>query len=161
MKTAIVVVLAALVAVASATECDSLTRLKVKGQWNRAYSSGSDRENFAQALWRAVFAQAPEAKALFSRVGGDDTNSGKFKAHAERVLASLDIAINVLDQPDTLKAQLDRLREQHIPRHIPEKYFTVFRSALGHVLPAQLGRCWDKEAWKACYEVIVNGILGH
>lgn len=161
MKTAIVVVLAALVAIASATECDNLTRLKVKGQWRRAYSSGTDRENFAQALWRAVFAQAPEARALFTRVGGDDTNSGKFKAHAERVLASLDIAITTLDQPETLKAQLDRLKEQHVPRRVPEKYFAVFRSALGHVLPAQLGRCWDREAWKACYNLIVDGILGH
>jgi hemoglobin-like flavoprotein len=160
MKTAIVVVLAALVAVASATGCDNLTRLKVKGQWRRAYSSGTDRENFAQALWRAVFAQAPEARTLFTRVGGDNTNSGKFKAHAERVLASLDITINLLDQPDALNAQLNRLKEQHIPRNIPEKYFNVFRSALGHVLPAQLGRCWDKEAWKACYDVIVQGIIG-
>lgn len=160
MKTAIVVVLAALVAVASATSCDNLTRLKVKGQWRRAYSSGTDRENFAQALWRAVFAQAPEARTLFTRVGGDNTNSGKFKAHAERVLASLDITINLLDQPDALTAQLNRLKEQHIPRNIPEKYFNVFKSALGHVLPAQLGRCWDKEAWKACYDVIVQGILG-
>lgn len=161
MKTAIVLVLAALVAAACATECDKLTRLKVKGQWRRAYSTGSDRENFAQALWRAVFAQAPEARSLFTRVGGDDTNSAKFKAHAERVLAGLDIAINMLDQPDTLKAELAHLQKQHAGRNIPDKYFTVFRTALGHVLPAQLGRCWDKEAWKACFDVIASGVIGH
>jgi hemoglobin-like flavoprotein len=161
MKTAIVLLLAALVAAASATECDTLTRLKVKAQWSRAYSSGTDRENFAQALWRAVFAQAPEARSLFTRVGGDDTNSGKFKAHAERVLAGLDIAINMLDQPATLKAELEHLQKQHVDRHIPDKYFTVFRTALGHVLPAQLGRCWDKEAWKACFDLIAAGIKGH
>jgi len=161
MKTAVIILLAALVACASASGCDTLTRLKIKGQWRRAYSSGSDRENFAQALWRAVFAQAPEARSLFTRVGGDDTNSGKFKAHAERVLAGLDIAITMLDQPEALKAELEHLHEQHVPRNIPDKYFAVFRSALGHVLPAQLGRCWDKEAWKACFDVIANGIMGH
>lgn len=160
MKTAVVLLLAALVAYASA-DCDTLTRLKVKYQWRRAYSSGSDRENFAQALWRAVFAQAPEARQLFARVGGDDTNSGKFKAHAERVLAGLDIAINMLDQPDALKAELDHLQTQHENRHIPDKYFLVFRTALGHVLPAQLGRCWDKEAWKSCFDLIAKGIQGH
>jgi hemoglobin-like flavoprotein len=161
MKTAVILLLAALVAAASATSCDTLTRLKIKGQWRRAYSSGSDRENFAQALWRAIFAQAPEARSLFTRVGGDDTNSGKFKAHAERVLAGLDIVITMLDQPEVLKAELDHLHAQHEARHIPDKYFTVFRTALGHVLPAQLGRCWDKEAWKACFDVIAQGILGH
>lgn len=160
MKTAVIVVLAAVVAITSATECDTLNRLKIKGQWARAYSSGADREHFAEAVWRAVFALAPEARSLFSRVGGDDTGSAKFRAHAERVFASFDIAITMLDQPEALKAQLDRLHEQHVPRHIPENYYAVFRKALGHVLPAQLGRCWDKEAWKACYDVIVKGIVG-
>jgi hemoglobin-like flavoprotein len=159
MKTAVIVVLAAFVACASA-DCDALTRLKVKYQWRRAYSSGSDRENFAQALWRATFAQAPEARQMFSRVGGDDTNSAKFKAHAERVLAGLDITINLLDQPEALKAELEHLHEQHQGRNIPDKYFYVFRSALGHVLPAQLGRCWDKDAWKACFNYIAHGITG-
>jgi len=132
------------------------------GQWRRAYSAGSDREHFAQAVWRAFFAQAPEARAVLSRFGSDDTNSGKFKAHAERVLSGLDIAINLLDQPEILKATLDHMHVQHAARpDIPDKYFAVFRSALGHVLPAQLGRCWDKEAWKDCFDVIVHGIQGH
>lgn len=161
MKTAVVLILVGLVAMVSCDSCSKLDRIKVKGQWRRAYSSGSDRGNFAQALWRAFFAQAPEARSLFSRVGGDDTNSGKFKAHAERVLGGLDVAIQMLDQPATLKAALDHLQVQHAGRNIPDKYFTVFRTALGHVLPAQLGRCWDKEAWKACFDVIAQGIQGH
>jgi len=161
MKTAVVFILAGLVVAVSCSGCDKLARIKVKGQWRRAYSSGSDRENFAQAIWRAFFAQAPEARSLFTRVGGDDTTSGKFKAHAERVLAGFDIAINMLDQPDTLKSALDHLQVQHAGRNIPDKYFTVFRTALGHVLPAQLGRCWDKEAWKDCFDVIAHGIQGH
>lgn len=161
MKTAVIVFLAALVAAASASGCDTLTRLKVKGQWRRAYSSGSDREHFAQALWRAIFAQAPEARALFANVGGDDTNSGKFKAFAERQLANLDAAISVLDQPEILKAQIDYMRAIHVAKNIPEKYYGVFRNALGHVLPAQLGRCWDKEAWKTCFAEVSPGFGAH
>lgn len=160
MKTAVVLLLAGLVAVAYGTECDTLTRLKIKAQWSRAYSSGTDREHFAQALWRSVFAQAPEARNLFTRVGGDDTTSPKFIAHAERVLAGLDIAINMLDQPDALKAELDHLNKQHEARNIPDKYYTVFRNALQYVLPAQLGRCYDKEAWTACFTVIADAIRG-
>jgi hemoglobin-like flavoprotein len=160
MKTAVLLFLSACVAVACCSECDSLARLKIKAQWSRAYSAGIDREHFAQALWRSLFAQAPEARNLFARVGGDDTKSPKFIAHAERVLAGLDIAINMLDQPEALKAELDHLHKQHVERHIPDKYFSVFRTALLHVLPAQLGRCYDKEAWKVCFDVIADAIKG-
>lgn len=161
MKTAVIVLLAALVAAASASGCDTLTRLKVKGQWRRAFSSGSDRENFAQALWRAIFAQAPEARALFNRVGGDDTNSGKFKAFAARQLSALDAAISVLDQPEVLKAQIEYTRSIHSALNIPDKYYGVFRNALGHVLPAQLGRCWDKQAWITCFSEISPAASGN
>jgi len=161
MKNAVILILVGLVAMVSCDTCDKLTRLKIQGQWRRAYSSGSDRENFAQAVWRAFFAQAPEARALFSHVGAEDTNSGKFKAFAERSLGTLDIVINLLDQPATLKAVLDHMHAKAAEKHIPEKYYAIFRTSLGHVLPAQLGRCWDKEAWKACSQVVSQGILGH
>jgi hemoglobin-like flavoprotein len=160
MKTAVVLFLLGCVAVSYAAECDSLTRLKVKAQWQRAYSTGSDREHFAQAVWRAIFAQAPDSRRLFSNVGGDDTNSAKFKAHASRVFAAFDIAVNMLDQPEALKAELDHLHKQHQERNIPDNYYNVMRTALGHVLPAQLGRCYDKDAWKACFDLIANGIRG-
>jgi len=153
--------LAAFVAVTSASGCDKLQRLKVKSQWARAYSSGEDREDFSQAIWRAIFAQAPDARGLFKRVHGDDTNSGAFQAHGLRVLAGFDIAISLLDQPDALKAELDHLKVQHDARHIPDNYFEAFRLALGHVLPAQLGRCWDKQAFSDCFDVIAKGIRGH
>lgn len=163
MKTVVAMILVGLVAMVSCSEdhCDKLTRIKIKSQWQRAYSSGADREHFAQAVFRAFFAQAPEARELFAHVGADDTNSGKFKAFAERVLAGLDITINMLDQPATLKVVLDHLHAKAAAKHVPDKYIAVFRTALGHVLPAQLGRCWDKEAWKNCFELISHGILGH
>jgi len=53
MKTAVVVLLVAMVAAVSASECDMLARLNVKSQWMRAYSHGRDREHFAEAIWRA------------------------------------------------------------------------------------------------------------
>jgi len=54
MKAAVVAVLVAMVAAVSADrECDILARLNVKSQWMRAYSSGHDREHFAEAIWRA------------------------------------------------------------------------------------------------------------
>lgn len=157
----VLIVMLALVALAVADECDTLTRLKVKSQWRRAYSSGHNREDFAQAIWRAIFAQAPEARSLFRRVHGDDTTSPEFEAHALRVLAGFDIAISTLDQPEALKAELDHLEHQHEGRKIPDNYYEAFKTALLHVLPAQLGRCWDKSAWSACFDLIADGIKGH
>lgn len=34
----------------------------------------------------------------------------------------------------------------------------VFGEALFQVVPAQLGRCFDRDAWTDCYEVIAQGI---
>ena len=76
----------------------------------------------------SVFAQAPEARSLFKRVHGDDTTSGAFQAHSMRVLAGFDIVINLLDQPDALKAELSHLEAQHDKRGIPDEYFTVSNS---------------------------------
>jgi hemoglobin-like flavoprotein len=157
----ILVVLLAVVAVAVAKDCGTLAGLKVKSEWGRAYSSGHDREAFAQAIWRATFAQAPESRDLFKRVHGDDTSHPEFIAHAERVLGGLDIAINTLDQPATLKEELDHLQHQHEGRKIPDNYFDAFKTAILHVVAAKLGRCWDREAWDSCIEHIEDGIKGH
>ena len=72
-----------------------------------------------------MFAQVPEARRLFERVDGDDTSSAKFIGHAMRVLAGLDIAIGLLDQPEALKAQLEHLHEQHEGRHVSDQYYKV------------------------------------
>jgi hemoglobin-like flavoprotein len=158
----ILVVLFAVVAVALAKkECGVLEGLKVKSEWGRAYSSGHDREAFAQAIWRATFAQVPESRDIFKRVHGDDTSHPAFIAHAERVLGGLDIAINTLDQPATLKEELDHLQVQHEGRKIPDNYFDAFKTAILHVVAAQLGRCYDREAWDACISYIEDGIKGH
>jgi len=54
MKAALVVLLVAMaVSAVAGRECDLLARLNVKSQWMRAYSSGHDREHFAEAIWRA------------------------------------------------------------------------------------------------------------
>jgi len=159
MKT--LIVLFAFVAAALASDCNKLTALKVRNEWGRAYSTGGDREAFAQAIWRATFAQAHDARDLFKRVHGDDTTHPVFIAHAERVLTGLDIAINILDQPAILKAELDHLQKQHEGRKIPDNYFEAFKTSVLHVVAAKLGRCWDREAWEACIDHIQDGIKGH
>ena len=73
----------------------------------------------------SVFALAPQARALFKRVGGDDIHSPAFKAHIARVNGGLDMAISLLDNESTLNAELSHLNGQHKERGIPSNYYDV------------------------------------
>jgi len=154
LRVAVLVLLCAV----SINACSTLQRLKVKAQWSRAFGQGSDRAAFGTALWKAIFAQAPEARELFGRVNGDDIMSPDFQAHSSRVMSGLDQCISLLDDQDTLNAQLDHLNGQHQDRNIPSIYFNVMGEALMQVVPAQLGRCFDRDAWTSCFNIIADGI---
>jgi hypothetical protein len=157
----VLIVLAALVATSLATTCDDLTAIKVKAQWGRAYSHGHNREDFAVAVWRTAFNLEPDLLERLKRFGSDDTHSGKFRAFALNSISGLDIAVTFLDDQEGFKADLERLHKLTIERHIPDEYIDAFMKALLHVVPAQLGRCWDKDAWIACFTEIAAGIKGH
>jgi len=141
--------------------CDDLTILKVKSQWSRAYSHGHSREHFAEAVWRTAFNIAPALKERLHEQGADDTSSGKFRAFALRTLAGVEMSVTFLDQPEALKAELEFLHKAQVAKAVPDEFIDAYIKALGHVVPAQLGRCWDREAWKACFKIIADGIKGH
>ena len=63
-----------------------------------------------------MFHDHPETRALFARVHGEDTYSPDFEAHAQRVLGGLDNCISLLDDRDTLAAELAHLKVQHAER---------------------------------------------
>nr|UCK81453.1 haemoglobin A3 chain [Arenicola marina] len=157
MMMKVVILLFALMACAMA-DCDIMQRLKVKQQWSQSYGTGQNRIDLSLALWKAILAQAPEAVSLFSRVNGADIRSPEFTAHIIRVMGGLDISISLLDNEPELNAELAHLRMQHGDRNIPDVYFDYFKNALGEVIPASLGRCYDAAAWSSCFDVIANGI---
>jgi len=149
---------ACLVAAASAQSCNEMARIKIKTQWAQAYTEGLDREAFGQALWRTLFRIAPDARALFSRVDGDDVKSPVFNAHAQRVLGGLDMCFSLLDDVDTLTANLAHLKAQHIERGITRDNFRVFGIAMREVVPLAIGDCYDADVWEGCFDVIADGI---
>jgi len=146
---------------ASDHDCDDLTALKVQQQWARAYSHGHNREHFAEAVWRTAFNLSPDLKERLHARGADDLSSGKFRAFALGSLSAVEMAVTFLNNPEALKAEFDILHQRQVDRHIPDEFIDVFLKALGHVVPAQLGRCWDREAWKVCFKVIGDGLKGH
>nr|CAJ32740.1 haemoglobin A2b chain precursor [Arenicola marina] len=153
------VVLFALVAMVAA-DCGPMQRLLVKAQWNKVYGTSKVRDDAGHVLWKAIFNQDGETRALFNRVHGDDIYSPEFMAHSARVLGGLDIAISLLDNQAELDAVLAHLKEQHIERGIPDRYFDLFKNALMEFAPSALGRCFIKDAWSSCFDVIANGIKG-
>jgi len=151
----LVIILCALVGASLATHCGPLQRLKVKQQWADAYGSGHERLELGVALWKSIFSMDEAARALFSRVKGNDIHSPEFQAHIGRVFNGLDRVISSLTDEDVLNAELGHLKEQHIKLGINAHHFQLMHKGMGYVLPARLGRCFDKEAWQACWEEVI------
>jgi len=72
-----------------------------------------------------MFHDHPESRALFARVHGDNTYSSDFEAHAQRVLGGIDNCISLLDEADTLAAELGHLKGQHAERGISAETYDV------------------------------------
>ncbi|KAK2142041.1 hypothetical protein LSH36_1002g02008 [Paralvinella palmiformis] len=157
MKTLIVFV--ACLVCAAASDCGPLQRLKVKSQWEKVYGGSAEtREKFGSEVWIHVFLHEPKVKELFTRVRGDNVNSHEFKAHANRVFGGIDICVSLLNDPDTLNAELTHLHDQHDQRGIPHEYFDVFRHSLLQTMASHVEH-FDQDAWKACFDVIKKGIV--
>jgi hemoglobin-like flavoprotein len=160
MMKLLVVLLSTIFALEVVSGCNSLQKYAVKSEWARATGKGIDREVFTQVFFRVFFNMAPEARALFQRVDGNNTNSPNFIAHGLRIIAAADIIIDNLDQPETLNAELAHLKKQHAPRKIPIKYFQYLGNTLQNVVPALLGeRCFTSQAWLDCFQVVAAGII--
>jgi hypothetical protein len=58
-------------------------------------------------------------------VRGDNIYSPDFRAHMARVMAGLDMTINMLREADARDAQLAHIKQQHIGFDVDAKYFEV------------------------------------
>lgn len=161
MKLTLAIVLSVVIGCAVADKgCDSLERFKVKHQWGEVFGTGHRRLEFAVKIFVDLFKDHPETKALFTRVNAANVLSPEFEAHAERVIAGIDITIGLLDDEPALKAHLAHLKSQHDGRNIKPEYYTFLAQNLVELMPKKLGTRVDLEAWRDCLTVIVNGIRG-
>nr|BAN58231.1 A2 globin chain of giant V2 hemoglobin [Lamellibrachia satsuma]BAQ25615.1 A2 globin chain of giant V2 hemoglobin [Lamellibrachia satsuma]BAU46564.1 A2 globin chain of V1 giant hemoglobin [Lamellibrachia satsuma] len=151
-----------LLAVAFASECGPLQRLKVKRQWAEAYGSGNGREEFGHFIWANVFKVAPSARDMFKRVRGDNIYTPAFRAHATRVLGGLDMCVALLDDESVLNTQLAHLASQHSSRGVSAEQYNVVEHAVMMGVEHEIGQnVFDKDAWQACLDVITSGIQGN
>ena len=67
----------------------------------------------------------PRIGKMFQNVNGDDIFSPKFTAHSLRMLGSLDMAVQLLDDPVTFETYMSHLQQQHRQRKVTADYFDV------------------------------------
>jgi len=158
MKAVAAVVLMCLVA-GCAAQCNTLNRLLVKKEWASVFGTSLNRADFGNKVFKGLYNLKPESWKFFDRVGGTNIYSSAFVAHAQRVLGGLDICIALLDDPDTLAAQLNRLQVQHIDRGITADYFTALNQVILDIMPDYMGGNYHNfQAWQDCLLVIQQGI---
>nr|ALO75588.1 hemoglobin subunit A2 [Sclerolinum brattstromi] len=150
-----------LLAVAFASECGPLQRLKVKRQWAEAYGADYSREKLGHAIWSHVFQHAPAARDMFARVRGDNIHTPEFRAHAMRVIGGVDMCIALLDDEDILNSQLGHLAEQHSSRGVDAASYDTLEHAIMMAVEEVIGsQVFDEDAWEPCLDVITAGIQG-
>jgi hemoglobin-like flavoprotein len=140
--------------------CSAGDRAKVQEQWRGLFADQDARfrAGIARLLLLKVIEENPDAKALFNNVGVDKPQGGEFTAHSLRIFNALDMAINLLDDPESLEEALDHLAEQHQARPgVKKAYFTSFGQALNRGLPKILDK-YDIMAWKQCAGTILRKI---
>jgi hemoglobin-like flavoprotein len=161
---ALLVMIAALIGVACAGDgqkcCSVEDRREVLNFWESVWGAqfSGRRVIIAQNVFKALFRDFPAAKGLFSRVNVDDVDSAEFKSHCVRVINGLDVAINLLDDPASLKQQLDHLHSQHLARKgVKAEYFQYIGRAFAEVMPKG-ATCFNPDAWGSCFNYIANAI---
>jgi len=152
-----VAIFSVLVAIVFA-DCGVLEAQLVKQQWAKAMGHGEDREDFFVSIFNDLFADMPDARALFDRVRGDNTYSPEFRAHASRVFGGVDLCVGALDQEPRFVATLAHLKGQHVERKIPAEAWAAFKGVILNTIPKSVGLCFARDAWSSCLDRIVGGI---
>lgn len=142
--------------------CSAKDRSNVQKQWKELWrdtESSKIKIAFGKRILLKLVEQYPEAGALFSRVNIADPASGEFSAHSMRILNALDMAINLLDDPEALDEALEHLADQHQVRAgVKKAHFEAFKDLLlKNGLPRVLDD-YDSLSWKACFKGIISKI---
>jgi hemoglobin-like flavoprotein len=143
--------------------CSYQDRTIVRKEWNSLWKD-TESSKFKIALGRKILLKVveakPEAKELFKNVNIDDPNSGEFAAHLMRILNALDMAVNLLDDPNALEEALDHLADQHRARPgVKREHFQAFAEFMFKGLDKLLDN-FTTFAWKACMSGVLNKVAG-
>ena len=120
--------------------------------------------NVGVLLFKNIFTIAPGALELFSFKNTKNLyENPKFKSHVKKVVNTVGVAVEYLDNLEELVPILQKLGKDHVPRGVVPEHYPVVGQALLETLEAGLGDKWTpqlKTAWSTAYKVISDTMIG-
>lgn len=127
-----------------------------------------DMTSVGSKIFLKIFQMNPRIKLLFpfSNLEGDELlKDVTFKSHSSRFMQAVDVAVNSINNWDSLfKPLLHGLGKQHSTvKGFKCEYIDVFRNAIVCVWREELGDEFSKEikqAWENIFNIIMNTLKG-
>ena len=119
-------------------------------------------------FFKRIFEIAPGALGLFSslktfQIGPELYESAALKAHASKVMATVNVAVGMLNDVPKLLPVLEDLGNKHVKYGILPAHYDVVGQALLDTLALGLGDAFTpdlKAAWAEIYGVIAKTMIG-
>ncbi len=111
-------------------------------------------EAFVAAFYERLFAMYPETRQFFAKTSMENQH--------HKLLMSLILVIENLNNPDYLKMTLKRLGSIHAWHHVEPKHFEMVGAALIETLAEYLKQGWSPEleaAWGEAYAELTTMML--
>ncbi len=108
----------------------------------------------AGAFYSKLFLDHPELRRMFPK---------DMDEQYKKLIDMLSVMVARVDDMEAFAQELTALAKRHEGYGVQEKHYAMVGSALLWTLEQGLGEDWTeeaKEAWSACYEAIVGGMLG-
>ncbi|MBE0368359.1 hemin receptor [Pseudoalteromonas sp. MMG013] len=112
-------------------------------------------EQAADIFYTTLFQYDPSLKPLFKN---------SLKSQGQKLMATLKVAVNGLDDLDALIPILHKLADRHVAYGVHAKDFTPVGNALLHTLKVGLGNSWTPEvrqAWVDVFRIIATVMKAH
>ncbi|ESP91075.1 MULTISPECIES: globin family protein [Pseudoalteromonas] len=112
-------------------------------------------EQAADIFYTTLFEYDPSLKSLFKN---------SMKSQGQKLMATLKVAVNSLDDLDALVPVLQKLAERHVNYGVKPEHFTLVGNALLYTLKKGLGSDWNSElrqAWIDVFKVVATVMKNH
>ncbi|MBQ4836646.1 MULTISPECIES: globin family protein [Pseudoalteromonas] len=112
-------------------------------------------EQAADIFYTTLFEYDPSLKSLFKN---------SIKSQGQKLMATLKVAVNSLDDIDALVPVLQKLAERHVNYGVKPEHFTLVGNALLYTLKKGLGSDWNSElrqAWIDVFKVVATVMKNH
>jgi len=139
--------------------CSHEDRDIIQQQWkvlSRDAQSTKVKLAFGRLVLTKLAEVKPEVKELLKRVNIDHPESPEFGAYSMRIFSSLDLIINLLQDPEALDALLDTMADKGSSSAytgLKPDHFQAFAEILNRGLRKVLDD-YNSMSWKACFRGI-------